>query len=204
MEKYHVYSKDKVLDLVESNEEVGLTNNEASKRLKKYGYNELPKKKKDSVLKIFFSGLLDPIVMILVVTIIFSVIIGETVDAIVIGFIIFVDLLVGTIQEVSAEKSADALANLIKNGFTGCCMAFTANILQAVLPFPRNIPMHDWWIGLVSEKIGNVLFLNKPLVYYRRHGNNASNTAEKSKFSLIQKIEFRMNLFRGLLNIKKM
>ena len=52
--------------------------------------------------------------MILVVTIIFSVIIGETVDAIVIGFIIFVDLVVGTIQEVSAEKSADALANLIK------------------------------------------------------------------------------------------
>lgn len=114
MEKYHVYSKDKVLDLVESNEETGLTNNEASRRLKKYGYNELPKKKKDSVLKIFFSGLLDPIVMILVVTIIFSVIIGETVDAIVIGFIIFVDLVVGTIQEVSAEKSADALANLIK------------------------------------------------------------------------------------------
>ena len=27
-----------------------------------------------------------------------------------------------------------------KNGYTGCCMAFRHNILEASLPFPKNIP----------------------------------------------------------------
>ena len=92
----------------------GITNEEAKKRLKKYGKNLLPKKKRDSFIKIFFKGILDPIVLLLVITIIFSIIIGEIVDAIAIGLIIFLDLLLGAIQEWKAEKNADSLSNIIK------------------------------------------------------------------------------------------
>ena len=45
--------------------ELGLTNEEAVKRLNEYGKNQLPKKKKDSVIKIFFNELKDPIVLLL-------------------------------------------------------------------------------------------------------------------------------------------
>ena len=88
--------------------------------------------------------------------------------------------------------------NFIKNGFTGCCMAFNKKILNLALPFPFNIPMHDSWIGLLAEKNGTVLFLDEPLIYYRRHGNNASATAEKSKNSICKRIKYRLDLLREL------
>ncbi|MBE6147695.1 MAG: HAD family hydrolase [Firmicutes bacterium] len=92
----------------------GLSNQEVEERLKKYGKNVLPKKKTDSFFKIFIKQLLDPIVILLIITVIFSLIINEIIDACAIIFIILVDLLLGTFQEWKAEKNAESLANLIK------------------------------------------------------------------------------------------
>lgn len=91
----------------------GLSEQEAVNRLKKYGKNELPKKKDDSLLKIFLAQLLNPIVLVLIVTVIISFILKETIDAIAIIFIILIDLVLGTVQEMKALKTAKALANLI-------------------------------------------------------------------------------------------
>ena len=79
--------------------EEGLNEEEALKRLELHGKNVLPKKKNTSFLKILFEELMDPIVLLLVVTVIFSFLIGEIVDAIAIIFIILIDLLIGSIQE---------------------------------------------------------------------------------------------------------
>lgn len=92
----------------------GLSNKEANDRLNKYGKNTLPKKKNESIINIFFKQMLDPIVMLLIITIIFSFAVGEIIDAIAIIFIVFVDLIVGTIQEWKASKDALALSKLIK------------------------------------------------------------------------------------------
>ena len=92
----------------------GLKQEEANERLNKYGLNELPKAKKDNIFKIFFSEFNDPIIWLLIVSIIFSFIVGEVVDACAIIFIILVDAIVGTIQEWKASKSAEALQDLIK------------------------------------------------------------------------------------------
>ena len=94
--------------------EKGLSISDAKERLLKYGKNELPKKKRDSFIKIFFKGILDPIVLLLVVTVIFSILAGEITDAIAIGFIIFFDLLLVAFQEWKAEKNADSLSDIIK------------------------------------------------------------------------------------------
>lgn len=88
--------------------------------------------------------------------------------------------------------------NLYRNSYTGCCMAFNRKVLKLALPFPENIPMHDWWIGLVAEMFGNVCFLDQPLLLYRRHENNASLTSKKSSFSRIKQISFRLNLIQAL------
>lgn len=92
----------------------GLTSLEAKERIIKYGKNELPKKKKDGFFKLLLKGLLDPIVIVLIITIIFSFIINEKVDALAISFIMLVDLIIGAVQELSASKTADSLAKLIK------------------------------------------------------------------------------------------
>ncbi|MBQ9072054.1 MAG: HAD-IC family P-type ATPase [Bacilli bacterium] len=91
----------------------GLTSKQAKKRLEKYGKNSLPKKKKDSVFKIFFNELKDPIVLLLIVAIIASLVAGEVIDAIAIVFIVLVDLLMGTYQENKANNTAEALEKLV-------------------------------------------------------------------------------------------
>ena len=76
-------------------------------------------------------------------------------------------------------------------------MAVKRDFLMKTLPFPENIPMHDQWIGLIAEKKGSVAFLNKQLIKYRRHSNNASKL-HHAKFS--DMIKFRVNLISALLN----
>ena len=91
--------------------------------------------------------------------------------------------------------------NIIKNGYLGCCMAFNKRMLRYVLPFPTNIPMHDVWIGLITELFGNAIFLKEPLIYYRRHGLNYSPTSEKSKNTLFFKLRYRLILLVNLIKI---
>ncbi|MGL4458190.1 MAG: glycosyltransferase family 2 protein [Plesiomonas shigelloides] len=86
------------------------------------------------------------------------------------------------------------LSNLLQNSFLGCCMAFKAKLKPKILPFPEKIPMHDWWIGLVASLYGEVVFINQQLIFYRRHGNNASPTGNKSSFSLITQATHRLSL----------
>ena len=110
---WHNLDSDDVLKNVDSCIN-GLSDEEATVRLNKYGKNILPKKAGDGFLKIMFRQFLDPIVLLLVVAVIFSFIIGEVIDALAIIFIILVDLFMGTFQEWKASKEALALSNLIK------------------------------------------------------------------------------------------
>lgn len=85
--------------------------------------------------------------------------------------------------------------NLYKNTYIGCCMAFKKRVLDYVIPFPKSIPMHDSWIALnVNFKSGSVYFLDTPCMLYRRHGENASTSSERSQRSFTQKISDRWSL----------
>lgn len=91
----------------------GLTQNEVSDRQRKYGKNLLPKKKKDSVLKIFLNEFKDPMVLLLLVAIVISFISNEVVDALAILFIVLVDATMGAYQENKANRVADSLSKLV-------------------------------------------------------------------------------------------
>lgn len=94
------------------------------------------------------------------------------------------------------KSSPGFLKNIFKNGYLGCCMAFNRSVLNASLPFPRSIAMHDWWIGLIGEiSRMRIYFIREPQLLYRRHGNNTSNTAEKSSTTTLQKIKWRTTMF---------
>jgi len=108
---YSMELKD-VYKSVDSNEK-GLSNKEYLVRIEKYGKNELPHAKTDSVFKIFFRQLIDPIVLLLVMTVVFSFVINEIIDAIAIIFIILVDLIMGTYQEWKASRNAESLSQYI-------------------------------------------------------------------------------------------
>jgi glycosyltransferase involved in cell wall biosynthesis len=91
------------------------------------------------------------------------------------------------------------LKNLWRNTFLGCCMAFRRRILSYVLPFPGNVPMHDWWIGLMANRKGRVRFLDEVLTLYRRHGANATY-AVVSQASFLQQLQWRLRMTAALLS----
>ena len=68
-----------------------------------------------------------------------------------------------------------AIRNLYKNGYLGSSMAFNRNILEYVLPFPKNVA-HDLWIGLVGGYLGHFQLLPVVTMLYRRHDANVSST----------------------------
>ena len=96
--------------------------------------------------------------------------------------------------------------NWLKNSYTGCCMAFTRQVLQYALPFPKSLPMHDQWIGLVAERKFAVTAISDKLIQYRIHEKNATHlTGGETKGSgnvkkgAVQKIKWRLDLLRALL-----
>lgn len=84
------------------------------------------------------------------------------------------------------------IRNIYKNSYLGCCIAFKRHILEKALPFPKAIPMHDMWLGMIGELFGKTYFCREQLVKYRRHGNNFSPTLGKNTYSVAQKFRFRL------------
>lgn len=90
--------------------------------------------------------------------------------------------------------------NLKKNSFTGCCMAFTNDVLKKILPLPDSkLFYHDQWIGMIAYISFKTTFLKRPLIYFRRHTSNASSAATKSKNNIYNKIVSRLALVRALI-----
>ena len=87
------------------------------------------------------------------------------------------------------------LDNIVANNFIGCAMAFTNSVKSQVLPFPKNIAMHDWWIGTCSIFLGDIGFINEKLNFYRRHDNNVTKDVGEN---LIKRLRWRINLVWNL------
>ena len=93
--------------------ENGLTIKEVNERIKKHGKNTLPQKKSDSILKLFINQFKDPLLILLLVAILSSFIVKEYIDALVILFIVLINVIMSTYQENKANHTAESLANLI-------------------------------------------------------------------------------------------
>lgn len=93
-----------------------------------------------------------------------------------------------------------ALKNIVKNTYMGCCMAFSREVLPCVLPIPKDIPMHDQWIGVKCDlKYRRTVFLREPLILYRRHGRNVSDFSHNSFGTMIKN---RLIFIKGILSSK--
>lgn len=90
----------------------GLSSSEAERRLNKYGFNHLEKKKKISSFKIFLAQFNDFIIWVLIGATLISGFMGERADAITILIIVIMNGILGFLQEYKTEKSLEALKEL--------------------------------------------------------------------------------------------
>ena len=118
----HSMEKEQLLESLKVTE-AGLSTEEAERRLQEFGPNELVMKKGVSPIQIFFGQFKDIFVIMLLIAIGISVAINEIVDAATIGTIVFLNAIVGFIQEYRSEKAMEAMkkltapkARILRNG----------------------------------------------------------------------------------------
>lgn len=101
----------------------GLTDYEVRTRQRQYGYNELQEGKRKSASQIFLEQFKDFLVIILMVAALISVFLGEVQSSIVILVVVILNAILGTVQQIKAEKSLESLkemaapiARVLRNG----------------------------------------------------------------------------------------
>ena len=126
--EFETVSDSEVLKALESDPEQGLSEQEAKERLEKFGPNKLEEKKKKSWIRIFFEQMANPMIYVLfaAVAITAGVSIYETVkygafdflnvgdwpDIVIILAVIILNSIIGTVQEIKAQTSLEALKQL--------------------------------------------------------------------------------------------
>lgn len=90
----------------------GISKEEAQKRLKEYGPNELKEKKKRTPFMMFLDQFRDFMILVLIAAAIVSGVIGEPSDTIAIVVIILLNAVIGFVQEYRAERAMVALRRM--------------------------------------------------------------------------------------------
>ena len=114
--KYYNNEVEDILKELKTNE-LGLSQKEASKRLEKYGKNKLDEAKKQSKLSKFLSEFKDIMIIILLVSSLISFILSlinneSFIDSIIILAIVFLNAIMGFVQELKADEAIDALKKM--------------------------------------------------------------------------------------------
>ncbi len=108
---YYTKEAKEVLEIFASGQK-GLTPEQAAENRKTYGENKLYEKKKKSIWQIFAEQFRDLLVIILIIAAAISFFTGNQESAVVIGVVLILNSILGTVQTVKAEKSLESLKNL--------------------------------------------------------------------------------------------
>lgn len=101
-----------VVRLLHTDRVKGLDWDEAKKRLRKYGFNQLEEKRTISPFALLLNQFKDFMVLVLLAATLISGLLGEYMDAITIIIIVVLNAILGFIQEFRAEQSLRALREL--------------------------------------------------------------------------------------------
>lgn len=120
---YFNQNQEDVLNAFGSSREIGLTDAQVTKNRQKYGENVITEEKQKSIFMIFLEQFADLLVVILIAASIISMISGEIGSTVVILVVLIMNAVLGTVQNVKAQKSLNALkamsspsARVIRNG----------------------------------------------------------------------------------------
>ena len=111
----HTESGESVLSALQTTRR-GLDRGEADARLARYGRNTLPSAKTQSLTSIFLHQFASPLIYVLLAAAILSMLIQEWSDAGFIAAVLLINAIIGTYQEHSAQRAAEALRGLVTAG----------------------------------------------------------------------------------------
>ena len=108
---WHALTVRETEEILSANEQ-GLSDSEAAVRLREYGKNELRQKKPKSVWKMLLEQITDVMILILLAAAIFSLVMREWAEAIIILAVVVLNAVIGIVQEKKAANALEALKNM--------------------------------------------------------------------------------------------
>lgn len=115
---WHAQTAEEILRALGSDRKAGLAAEEVARRQQEFGPNRLSLKKGRSEWLRFLLQFHSPLLYVLVVASIVTALLGEWVDATVIFGVVFLNAVIGYIQEARAEKAISALAQMVVTAAT--------------------------------------------------------------------------------------
>ena len=118
MERPYLSESREVVSSQATDAERGLTAQEASARLEKFGLNKLAEGKKTPLWRRFLDQLADPMIIMLIVAAAISAAVGvadgsgDFADVVIILFVVIVNAVLGVVQESKAEQALEALQEM--------------------------------------------------------------------------------------------
>ncbi len=109
----HALDSEKVILALETSAN-GLSLDEAKARLDRFGRNTLPRSEPPGIRVVFLRQFLNPLIYVLLLAAGVSLFLKEISDGIFISVVLLVNAIIGTVQEYTAERSAEALRSIIK------------------------------------------------------------------------------------------
>jgi len=114
---WHTRTVSEVFKDLESAQE-GLSEVEAGRRLEHYGPNELKREERPSAFSLFLGQFKNVLIIILLIATVLSILVGETMDALLIAVIVVFSAGLGFFQEYKAEKALEALKKMLQATIT--------------------------------------------------------------------------------------
>ncbi|MFO7924273.1 MAG: cation-transporting P-type ATPase [Bacteroidales bacterium] len=111
--KWHALSVDEVIEIIQTNPDEGLSDDEVKKRLEKYGRNEIPKGKKRSTFQRLLAQFQNTLIYVLLVAALITALIEHWIDMWVILAVVIINAVIGFIQEGRAEKALEDLQDML-------------------------------------------------------------------------------------------
>lgn len=109
---FEQFTIQEALEELKSDGKRGLSVPEAGKRLREEGRNEMREPRKKTAVESFLEQLNDPLIYVLIVAAVVSVLLNEISDAVIIGAVVFMNAVVGMLQEGKARKALESLKKL--------------------------------------------------------------------------------------------
>ncbi|MFN9782176.1 MAG: cation-translocating P-type ATPase [Sphingobacteriales bacterium] len=108
---WHSLTTEEVLDSLKTSRS-GLSEDEVADRQEQYGINLLTKKKGNSVLKLLWQQLSNPLIYVLLVAIALAFLMGKVTDAFVILSVVLINTFIGFLQEWGADRTIRSLMDM--------------------------------------------------------------------------------------------
>jgi len=86
--------------------------------------------------------------------------------------------------EIQSHKKPEDF--LFANIVTGCTVMIRQDLLERVLPFPKGISYHDWYLALYASYLGRLTYISKSLTGYRQHINQDTGSGDQDKSNILR------------------